>query len=318
MDIRVGEIRTLEAKSVTLNGFIAAIYINTIDGIYPTGANMFQPELMQVRAVLTRGGKQTTLYNLNLRELKAKDFFYTHRFPTLLIGHGLYGNGKAIEAERFGLGLMNLKGEDKIELEVELKAGFFDVECSLANSYVRIEPFKAIGIEYSIPVTTAIILEPNIETTKLVLGNGISKVLFYAKDSIDTPIDGQQAIASMAVRCDKINRLEKYIDLINRRYDEFHTQEEGFLRGENIMLHDGQILNNLEIDLDYLAGKITGSKYKILITREVTSAEQLAVAEATNNEHAYENAVAMGVKLTSAQVADYGKNNAIKAANLTA
>jgi len=320
MDIRQGEIRTLTAKDVTLQGFVAQAYMNSVAPLYAPQKTDMDLTKMIVRAILTRGGKETKLFNLNMVELVTISHYYNARFNMLDSGSsiGITTAGRGIFPYRFGLGTMNLKGADKIELEVELKEGFFTANVEETSSYLRIEPFKAIGVEYSTPEITAYGLEPNIEQSRLSLGNGISKILFYAKGSVAVPIDGDQALASIALRCDKINRSEKFVDLVNRRFDEFNVDVNANSRGENIMIHSGQMLNNVELDLDYLPAKITVSKYKVLVVRELTNAAQLAVAEATTNEHAYENAVAMGVQLTGAQVADYSKNNAIKAANLTA
>lgn len=321
MDIKVGEIRNLPVRNLSFWGFLANIVCNGTNpeaGIDKTSVDFTK---MICRGKLTRDGKTVNLFNQTLAEMVALSHYFSDRYAQMFNGaasFGIIGAGRSIFPVRFGLGQMNLKNSDQFDLEVELQAGFFKAGISEANSYVRVDAFKTIGIEYSTPVIECVTMDANVEQYKKSLGNGISKILFYVKDSTAIPADGAQIISSVQLSSDKIELNDKFVDVYNRRIDQFQTVVDAEYRGENSMIHAGQILNNVEVEFSFIPGKVAASVCKLIVVRENTDAKQMSRADATAQVHAYENAVSAGVRLSASQVADYRKADAIKKANLQA
>jgi hypothetical protein len=321
MDIREGEIRTLQLNNVSICGFSAVVFANCTDGLSNLEKSDLDWSKMMVRCVLTRNGLDLKMFNMSMLEMLSLTSFLSPRYDQIFGGqnYGISAPGKSQFPVRFGFGQLNLKNSDVLNLEVTLNSGFFDTDAvSLASSYVRIDGFKAVGVEYSTPEVLVYTIEANASESKLSLGSCISKIMYFAKNSTAMPAVGANAVSNVVLSCDKIKKTDKFIDLVNQRVDQFPSQTISDFRGENFVIHTGSLLNDVSLETEFNPANVPVGVYKIIAVRENTSNQQLTLADATTAMHQYENAQAMGVNLTAAQRADYARLQAIKTTNLQA
>lgn len=309
MIVKIGETKTQSLRDCTLNGVVFNVYLSAAVAGTAITLTDWLPQNVQVNTILSRNGKDTRITGDNLNILGL--------YSSLNYGISQWLNGTTLVANAPGvtqIQLMsvlihfgehiNVKGDDSMDIQVQLTSAAFGATISGAVSYIEFNPNFSIGYEYGTPRIVAKVVQANIPSEKYAFGNGVIKAAFLNFDQTDYT---NQLITSAQINSKQLSNSYDWFDCINRDLNDVVSPVRSQYFAANplspmsFVLHCGtkdnkMVLDGCSISAAYLAGNINaGKNYWVATMMEITK-DLVVKAENRATKHAKENIAALPTK----------------------
>lgn len=306
MIVKPGETRKLEIKNATFDAFtFKAILFNAAvnTAVLRTDLNT---DLVNVKAVLKRSGREFTLFQDTLTVLAMESNFFTSLFDYLspasatsvrviLLAAATGVTEKVMIPMSVDLGSsINLSGDDQLDLEINFASAAVAANCSIATSYIEFDYRESVGVEHVTPYIKSKSIAPGEQRLQQSLGDNITSVVLLNTDKTGV-LDASAILASISLSSDKLNMNDNYVEILNKRFEQFKDVTIAGNRCQSFLLHKGAELDGCQVDATLIPGNITAGK-NFLVTRSYyTDARLLAKADAVVEKHQIKDAIKHGV-----------------------
>lgn len=237
---------------------------------------------MRIKATIKgRGADVVMIPNLQLRSLlecgtiELRDFdFWFENDKLLVLAHG--ASNKAI-AEillhvPFG-SVVNIKGNEWLEVEYTVDDGFFTSQCDQTLSFVQADISEAIGVELYTPIFDSVVIDQDQDEQTIELGDNVTRIVISQRDKTSL-LAADQVITKLDLTCDKFKRRDTDMELYGRQLMFYPTVAEAQSRYQNYLIHDGVELDKVSILLTLNSGNVNASK-NYVVWRSFKSSKSL-------------------------------------------
>lgn len=264
-----------EIRSKCIGEFNCSIRLVNPSGTGTVGA-VANLRLINVKAVLTRNGVQTTLFENNLQDLLV-DSLYEKGLEYVVTQSNMQqtGLGQAVMTARLTLqGVCDVTGNDVLKTTVTVNAGAYNATYhSIGSCVVDFEAIETEGVEYGIPCIRTEVVDAGKNTYNYSGGNDVASVLFI---NYDQGLGGTTAVtdantvvtaASLTSRDMDVNYTADRIRSHNARL--FLTPAACYMRGQCILFRpygSRQKMHDLSISFQLNGALVTGTN-NVIVTR---------------------------------------------------
>jgi hypothetical protein len=288
MTLRNNDTQSLDLSLKTVQRF--GFNLNLVGAGTPANVVL---ELIDVKCMLKRSGEDHVLFHENLQLLAQESMFmkgFKHALQkTVIVLNATVGSRLDLLPLIVDLGApLNLKGDDKLRLEVTTKAGWMG-DYDSSQSSIEIEDREAIGVETFIPFIKSRALQATISRDQFSLGHNVTSIAFINTEASRDNTDAQRVWDSVIINTDKVNWDDNRARILGRRASMFEDVAVAGDRKENFKYVPNVELDNVQITIQLNGANVAATKnYIVYRTFKITS-EGLNRAQATQAKHDKKN-----------------------------
>ncbi len=314
-NIKPGEVKNIQIQGETISG-LQFLFNEVFSDTTLDAAQIVTFEMMskiKLKGTLTRAGRRYILFNENIADLMRYSNFYSLGYiplkvcssdPDVTTNH----NVTTLAAINFS-GILDIKGTDKLEIEIDFPTDAYTEGTNISLNYLTIATIEAIGYEYFIPIIKSYVLSANEPAVSRNLGNNINRIAFISREVTNAMLKEHHIIEQVWLNSDKFVAKEDTPQLIAKRLLKFEDSTTAFARNHSFIIFEDDVnLDEVFLDFIFDPQNLSAGKNRIMWTEHFSTPQILAKAAAQEEVHNIENAVKLGVPLTS-ELAN-AKNNA--------
>jgi len=297
--VKFNNIGSLVVSNKSVRGvkmYLALIH-NVLNTNFTTNDVKFQ--FMNLKLILTRGGKSYTLVSDNLRTICAFSNYFNPMFLTALLftagkrtivakATAVYENLYIPLYFDFG-GVINLKGSDTLSVELNLTNGATNATNVNSNSTMNFDFEQGIGYEFGTPYTESAVIQASQNSFSQSLGDNIGDIVLLQLDKTDY-LAASQVLLSMSMKSDKYSPNKDYGELITDQAGDFETDATAATRLQSFCLYRKveQALNGCSVELTLNGNNVTANNNILVWRRYYTDMSLVKIASRRADKHANE------------------------------
>ena len=255
-------------------------------------SNLPQYENIVLRAVLTRNGKQTQLFNSGLHLLMRHCmFFNSFEHP---IVPGTFVNTMATNIYLIGITIdlgkcINLKGSDTIELFIQQLDGWVGTTGVTANSNITYTWREDIGNETVIPTIQTRPVQTSATEVSEHLGDNVTEISIISTLTAN-PTDANRQIDNFSILSDRYNVNDTLDRLISRRLTQFESFLDAQNRGHCFKYVPNTEIDNCRVEMKCNSANVTSGSLWIVYNQDILDEQTYQRAVRRNEKHAQKDA----------------------------
>lgn len=290
MNLPIGQKRSIEVGGQTISGIsfqcnLVAAAVNTLPTI-----TQFSASAVTVSAILKRGGRSYNICNDVLATLAMESSFFNASFQ--YANPAIFGNGITVVTQTAGLageimvpmvidfgGVLNLKNDDKLIVEVSSQSSAVGVSMSVVNSYIAFDVIEAIGVEEFVPIINVNSIAPGESNNTYSLGNNVQKITFINTGiPVTTTTTALSPILDVQIASDKYSLNDDFKTHLAKRINMFG---DGLIpavvaRGYSFNYYNNDIpLQNTVLKVIFQSANVVAGN-NFIVSRSLISSPELA------------------------------------------
>lgn len=230
---------------------------------------------VQITCTLHRDNQTYTIVSGNAQALLTQAYYSDERYKTINTAVSAHGNQSAILVAKATSvkqrtivpgtidfsGTLNLRGRDRLELEVTWNTGSSDVDLATTSSLVC-GFTHAVGLELFTPCIKTYSISSGQRDFTSNLGNGIQQITYVDTDNDDELVTNE-SLSRCKLTSDKLNFNKQMIELRAEVRGDF---EGDYARKNNFDLYNGIPLDSCHIELthDNTANVVAGANFVVV------------------------------------------------------
>lgn len=279
------DLKTIELRNQEVGGLLFTfILLGATAGTAISGTAVDLSKIKLKTTLHRTGERPKSIYN-DLKQYHAiLDSFSRSSFPVVFSGlpdanNTVVANGVGVVQKSllpvfidFGKTYV-LRGEDKIVVEISAKEWHGATVDS--DSYCEILELDREDIDDSDSEVLVKILNADLSSDKIVLGNGVTDILFVCLDGTDI-LQASAVIDSVGINSKQLNQPNMtYESLVSLRQLQFETVADATARKQNFMLHTGYPIDDVTLELSLNSANVNASKCAIVWRKQSVSQKNL-------------------------------------------
>lgn len=294
VQLKSGEKKRMELSGIDVTGFTFNAYaVGTTanSAIVQGDVNIDE---VTVSATLYQNGQETTLFSGQLLPLVLESSFAESEWsnadylgtttPHTLLAHA--SGVKPIELHTFGIdlgGIINLRGKDKILLEVRVNNNAFSGKADTSLSYFDIDTIEGIGLQYTIPTIHQISVGNGESTFRHAMGENVTGITFINTDKSGVT-EANKVINNVRLFSDRFDINDDYFALLNKRVAQLPTRAQSDARHQSFLLFGGEC-DKARIEFDFNASNVNTSKNYVVYRSYQTGRTMITKAQMRAEKH---------------------------------
>jgi len=244
---------------------------------------------VDVSIVLYQGGKETTIASGSLQPLAMASGFQNSSWiqsfglsPVPLLAGGT-GSSFQTGMINFG-GTINLRGNDKMTVEVRCNSGFLPNSTSNVNaSTLVVAGVEGIGLQWVTPKIQYQTIGNNESNFRQNIGDNCTS-LHYVNIAESSNLSAVQPISNLRIFSDRYNVNDSLTNLLSKRTQQFQSLSESNSRCSNFQLINQEV-DDCRVELDLVPAQVTtGENYVVWSTFD-TGEKQVQRAKRSKAKH---------------------------------
>jgi hypothetical protein len=243
---------------------------------------------VDVSIVLYQGGKETTIASGSLQPLAMASGFQNASWiqsfglsATALLA-GSTGSSFQSGMINFG-GTINLRGNDKLTVEVRCNTGFLPANSNTSTSNLVVAGVEGIGLQWVTPKIQYQTIGNGESNFRQNIGDNCTS-LHYVNIAEVSNLTAVQPISNLRIFSDRYNVNDSLTNLLSKRTQQFQTMGEASLRCSNFQLINQEV-DDCRVELDLVSAQVTtGENYVVWSTFD-TGEKQVQRAKRSKAKH---------------------------------
>jgi hypothetical protein len=260
-------------KNIKFNGLQVKCLLN---GLANSGSQQVDFSKSSIQVILTRDGRPHVIMQQNLKILGLASTLLTLNqssfATTVSIGQQLVAGQTGMVNFNIPLGgVIDLKNDDEIYIEVQNSAGLFLNPVLEPASYLEIKPIKCYGIEKFIPRILTKVIQAGESSNQYMLGDNLIRLAILNFDKTDFQ---NNVLQNVVFSSDRLDDAYTYQDLIANKISSFGVQlMPGSANDLSAVMQEDQSFlitdfhheyDNVTLDIQFNAGNVTASNNYIV------------------------------------------------------
>lgn len=270
--LKAGEKKRIELQGVDVKGiaFNASITASSTGATGVAAGVGIDWDKVSVQATLYQNKKETTLFSGQLLPLLMESSFLESEWNGVSSttgtkkDHVMVAGATGVKNHRlmtggidFG-GIINLRDDDKILLEVRVSSDAFASTVDTSLSHLDVDSIEGIGLQYSTPVIHLISIGNGEGNFRHQLGDNTTSVMFLNTDKSGV-LKADSVVSAYRLYSDRFDINDDYFQLLNKRVSTFVSYEEANDRSQSFMIFSGEV-DKCRLELDLQAANVNVSK----------------------------------------------------------
>lgn len=292
--VKLQETGTFTIKGRSVSGLSFPFYL-----IHTTNNTAFDDDLVtqkaiNLRAVLRQNGVETVLFSDNLRNLVfissfGKDAFRQFdgtqlAYSKIQLAHGASNKAITLFPQFIDFfGIINLQGDDEIEVSYSFNGTEFDDKVDASASYAMIDALDAVGVQEYIPQIKSSYLRPDESEHQFNIGNFVPYILFANYD-LKSYLAADGVVSQLTLNSDKFKRSDNRYEIMTKQRmgDYLSSDVDPF---NSFSIYAGKPLMNAQVNLQTTAANVNADSNYLIWVHATTSKELLQRAEGFQRKH---------------------------------
>lgn len=271
-------LKTLVVKDSTVYGFRGSFKMSHDQVNTDISSSDYDLDKIKVHVLLHRNGSTTTVMNGSLATLIDWCAFNEDALSHILMGNPnvLVEKGASVKQIaqipvniHFG-GVINLSGEDKLEITLKMESGC--VGANIDTAEIQFSEVEGFGVEQVTPTVQIQTISDNSGVWEESLGSNVKDVMFIS-NTATSPFEKDKVLTNVTLTSNEMKKaLNLDWDLLtSKRYEDLYNSLNINERKQNFLIADSVLMNNVKLALTLEASNVTGSKnYVVYFKGEVT------------------------------------------------
>lgn len=295
MILKSGETRQLVLRNKSVDGLtIKAVMEHTTNNTAFSGEILDLTKLIAKVVLKRRGQSDQHIYGDIVKPWAMFSGYYNGGFAQ--IADNSYSILRAEDTSvdalafqtlslKFG-GVINLKGDDELYIELNSIAGMFAATVDTATSHIEFNPVEAIGYEIGTPIIETTSISANESRIQEDLGDDVKLVAFINFDKTGV-LEANTPISSVSLSSDRLSLTDNYYELLAKRADQFESKSEADVRDQCFMLVNASHseVDEASLDLTLVSGNINTGKNYLVTQKLYVTPETVVKAARLEQKH---------------------------------
>jgi hypothetical protein len=271
--VKSGELRTLEVINRTVRGVLLKAYCVSSAVNVDNSATPMDLSKVNFSAKIVGRGNDIKIAQDKLQPLAMFSAFTEASFldakigtaPTVLLAHGAAAKGTYMMVVKvdFG-GPINLKGNEKLIVDIEVVAGAFASGIDTSVSYIQADEIETYGLEILTPSIVSKSVANGESANSYSFGDHVNDICFINIDKTDV-LAASQVIASYSLVAKKLNVSENAVALHAKRYSLFKNKTDADARCMSFMIGNYETaLDDVRFDVQFNQSNVASGKNFVL------------------------------------------------------
>jgi hypothetical protein len=256
-------------------------------------------DLINVKIVLKRGGREYVIAHENLQVLVQESMFWAgfeHALQKVSLPLSGVLNVLPLIVD---LGApINLFNDDELTIEVTSKTGW-NGDYSSSESSIEIESREAIGVETAVPFIKTKSIQATSSRIQESLGDSVTSIMFMNTEASRGVADADKVFDSVIITSDKYNVSDNRGRLLSRRSTQFETSAAATLRKENFRYTPEVMLDNVTVTVETNGSNVVATKNYIVYRTLQATKDTIQRSIYTQNKHDQRNAAKLQAQINS-------------------
>jgi len=299
MIISEAETRTLTLKNSSVSGVSMKFFSRHTTANTAFSGEQVDLSKVNCKVTLRREGKpQHIIYSDQVKPWVLSSGYYNGQIENVVDSSFtvLKAAASGVDEEiinyftlNFG-GVVNLKGEDSLNVEFHFISGASASTVSNSESFMEFDPIEAIGYEIGTPEISTHSIAASQSREQIELGNDVTGVCFVNYDKTGN-LEASSPITSVTLSSDRLNLHDNYYELLAKRSEKFQSDAVADKRDMNFYLYEGlgEEIDTARLDLNMVSGNVNAGKCFIVCYRLHVTPETLSKASAMSDKHESED-----------------------------
>jgi hypothetical protein len=295
VQLKSGEKKRLELSGVDITGFTFNAYaVGKTANTAITNGHVDIDEVT-VSATLFQGGKETTLFSGQLLPLVLESSFAESEWAnadpnaSAVAYHELVAAASGVKTEQlhtYGIdlgGIINLRGTDKLLLEIRVNSTAFGSTVDSSLSYFDVDSIEGIGLQYTTPQINQVAIGNGESTFRHAMGENVTSVTFINTDKAGIT-SANKVINNVRLFSDRFDINDDYHQLLNKRCAQLPTRAEADSRAQSFLLFGGEC-DKARIEFDLNSSNVNTSENYVIYRSYETGRSLVSKAQMRAEKH---------------------------------
>ena len=275
---------TVEGKNFDFGGVLVVVKAQHTTNNTTIVAGDFDFSKTKVKAVLVRDGVDIPIFSDLITILHSETNFENSGFQLPIVQSVAKGaSTKEIALITLSIELhsaINVRGEDKLLLDISLDNGTLGANIDAANTITRVQLLDIEGDEIGIPVIDTRAITGG-QVSFNVSGDDVNGVAFINTDKTSALLS-DKVIDSVSINTAELRNNINYDQLVGLRTLDFETAATAAARNQNFRVLGKGDHDNCQVDINFNSVNVTSAKNWVVVRRTIMNKKsvQLGVTRA--------------------------------------